>query len=433
MAQQSKVRENLKELAEFVTNLELLIKGDDTYGSNVYVLSFEVADNGDISGRFEDAWNGRIFSYSVQKDRIGYKPALTLDRADSATAAKLFDIFSSGYTSLAIRQDAAKSGKKPRCTVVSYSCGKICLSLKNTCWINSAGQKVKKAGGAVASISQGRIDKLRVLARYLAANGNNKWSKYGGAELLAAKASNLETKRTNLFERNTINQSLNKLSAINPIQKEAPKIKEFKEPDNLSPQAIPALLTEPKTTASSKNQNTKADLSKGFIVSKQEIESIEKNIGLIYFSDKKGNHDTPPKTAIEYRITYGVDGNHLGYKGRLSGKNQKLTVDQIRRENSKETLADQGKVQAEKKERNLKHFNGLNDKLGGIGTTTTYGISIPAYTQTQEAKIEKARSELTKANIEHSGSWTDSNSSLTYQLRLSATEKNLKRIAEFIK
>lgn len=199
IAQQSKVKKDADDLTEFVEQLEALIESDDAYGSNVYVLSFEVVDNGDITGKFEDAWNGRVFSYSVQKDRIGYKPALTLDRMDSATAAKRFDIFSSGYTSLGVRQDAAKSGKKPRCTTVSYSCGRACIQLKNTCWINSSGQKVKKAGGAVASISQGRIDKLRTLARYLAANGNNKWSKYGSAELLAAKANNLEGARNRLI------------------------------------------------------------------------------------------------------------------------------------------------------------------------------------------------------------------------------------------
>ena len=199
IAQQSKVRKDVNELVNFVEQLEELIESDDAYSSNVYVLSFEVADNGDISGRFEDAWNDRIFSYSVQRNRIGYKPALTLDRADSATAAKLFDIFSSGYTSLQVRQDAVKNGKKPRCTAISYGCGRACIQLQNTCWINSSGQRVKKAGGSVASISQGRIDKLRVLARYLAANGNNKWSKYGSAELLAAKASNLEAARNRLI------------------------------------------------------------------------------------------------------------------------------------------------------------------------------------------------------------------------------------------
>ena len=35
MAQQSKIRESPKELAEFVTSLELLIESDDTYGLSV--------------------------------------------------------------------------------------------------------------------------------------------------------------------------------------------------------------------------------------------------------------------------------------------------------------------------------------------------------------------------------------------------------------
>lgn len=199
IVQQSKVKKDADELTDFVEQLEAFIESDDTYGSNVYVLSFEVADNGDITGKFEDAWNGRVFSYSVQKDRIGYKPALTLDRKDDGINARLFDLFSAGYTSLGIRQDATKSGKKPRCTAVSYSCGRACIQLKNTCWINSSGQKVKKAGGSVASISQGRIDKLRTLARYLATGGINKWSKYS-AENLTTKANILEQKRTALIK-----------------------------------------------------------------------------------------------------------------------------------------------------------------------------------------------------------------------------------------
>ena len=194
--------ETNNELTDFVEQLEALIESDDAYNSNFYVLSFALASNGDITGKFQDTWNNRIFSYSIEKNRIGYKPSLTLDRADSATAAKQFDIFSSGYISLGVRWDAVKSGKKPSCTAVSYSCGKACIQLKNTCWINSFGQKVKKEGGAVANISQGRIDKLRTLARYLTANGNHKWSKYGSAELLAAKANVLEAARSKLFSSN---------------------------------------------------------------------------------------------------------------------------------------------------------------------------------------------------------------------------------------
>lgn len=211
IAQQSKIKKDAGEVAEFVEQLEELIESDDAYGSNVYVLSFEVAESGDITGKFEDAWNGRIFTYSVQKTRIGYKPALTLDRADSTTA-KLFDIFSSGYTSLQVRQDAIKNGKKPRCTAVSYNCGKICLSLQNTCWINSAGQQTKRAGGSVESLSQGRIDKIRALAKYLDSKGNNKWSRYGNANDLKAKANTLEKERAGMFKA-----GVKKLPPIDPL------------------------------------------------------------------------------------------------------------------------------------------------------------------------------------------------------------------------
>lgn len=186
-------------LTDFIEQLEALIESDDAYSSNVYVLSFEVTANGDIAGRFEDAWNSRVFAYSVQKKRIGYRPALTLDRTDSTISVRLFNSYSLGYRSLRVRQDAIKNGKKPRCTAVSYNCGKICLALQNTCWINSSGEKVKKTGGAIISISQGRINKLRALAKNLAANGNNKWSKYGSAEYLATKAGNLEDARNKLF------------------------------------------------------------------------------------------------------------------------------------------------------------------------------------------------------------------------------------------
>jgi hypothetical protein len=220
IAQQSKVKRDADEVAEFVEQLEELIESDDAYSSSVYVLSFEVAGDGDITGKFQDVWNKRIFSYSVEKNRMGYKPALTLDRADN-TAAKLFDIFSSGYASLQVNQDAIKNGKKPRCTAVSYNCGKACIQLQNTCWINSSGQKVKRVGGAVASISQGRIDKLRALARYLAANGNNKWSKYGRAENLTAKANLLEKKRANLFEKNTKGQNNIYKEKANSTKKES--------------------------------------------------------------------------------------------------------------------------------------------------------------------------------------------------------------------
>jgi predicted metal-dependent hydrolase len=196
----SKVKKDADELTNFVEQLEELIESDDAYSSNINLISFDIADNGDISGKFQDAWNRRIFSYSVQENRIGYKPAIATTNTDSETDSKLFDVFSLGYTSLESKYDAVKSGKKPRCTAISYGCGSICIPLQHTCWINNAGQQTKRAGGSIESVSQGRIDKIRALAKYLDSKGNNKWSRYGTANDLKAKANTLEKERAGMFK-----------------------------------------------------------------------------------------------------------------------------------------------------------------------------------------------------------------------------------------
>lgn len=202
----SKVKRDADEVAAFVEQLELLIESDDAYSSNVNVLSFTIASNGDITGKFQDAWNRRIFSYSVQENRIGYKPAIATTNTDSATGSRLFDLFSLGYTSLELKYDAVpvQSGKKPRCTAISYGCGKICLSLQNTCWINSGQQQLKGVGGnskkAAKNFSQERIDKIRALAKSVEST-TKKWSRYGTAKDLHAQANTLEKERTAILER----------------------------------------------------------------------------------------------------------------------------------------------------------------------------------------------------------------------------------------
>jgi hypothetical protein len=204
MTQQYTIKKDAGELTEFVTNLELLIENDDAYGSSISLLSFNIADNGDIAGKFQDRWNRRVFSYTVQENRFGYKPAIAAINTDSAVNSKLFDVFSLGYTSLELRYDAVQNGKKPRCTAISYSCGKICLSLENTCWVNSGQQTLKGVGRsskkAAENFSQERIDKIRELAKSLEAT-SKKWSRYGTAKDLTAKVNTLEKERTAILER----------------------------------------------------------------------------------------------------------------------------------------------------------------------------------------------------------------------------------------
>lgn len=180
-----------------VRELESWIESENAYNSSVSLLSFNI-ENGDISGKFKDTWNNRIFAYNVQKNRIGYKPAIDLKRADGTDSVRQFALFSAGY--IGSRNDASKGGKKPRCSAISYNCGSVCIPLQHTCWINGAGQQTSREGGSIESFTQGRIDKLRALAKYLESKGNNKWSRYGRPEDLKQIAKSVEEKRAGLFK-----------------------------------------------------------------------------------------------------------------------------------------------------------------------------------------------------------------------------------------
>lgn len=190
----SKISDNI---LFFITQIEQLLEDDEAYGSDVELLKYSIRDNDDITGFFRDAWNNRTFSFSIESDQVGYKPAVTTNSAIK------FDSFSAGYCE---RLDApARRSKKPKCTNISYGCGRSCISLMKTCWIRTSGAKVKKSAssrGAVASISQGRIDKLRELASQLKLNPESKnWVKRGSASLLEIKAKKLEDERNKLFKK----------------------------------------------------------------------------------------------------------------------------------------------------------------------------------------------------------------------------------------
>ena len=189
---------------QLIYQLKRLIEDNDAYGSPIEILNYSIKSNNDIDGKFKDNWNNRVFSFVVLKDKLGYKPAVNLINSDSAEASARFDIFSKGYLFLD-REDGKKIAGKPKCTSISYGCGNSCIQLKKTCWINGAGKKVKTTGGGESSISQDRIDRLRVLAGELRKKpGGGNWSRYGTADLLEAKAKNLEEFKNKKAEVKTL-------------------------------------------------------------------------------------------------------------------------------------------------------------------------------------------------------------------------------------
>lgn len=190
---------NAQTQQQFIFQLTQLIKSEEAYGSGVELLMYKIKDNNDIEGKFRDSWNNRIFSFLVNRNQVGYKPAIKLDSSrnlDSAEAARRFDTFAIGYLNgfrIDARKASVKRTEKLKCTHVSYSCGAACIPLLNNCWIDGAGARVKTAGDAAKNIVQERIDKIRKLADLLKLQPENRaWAKNRSSEALEAKAQYLE-------------------------------------------------------------------------------------------------------------------------------------------------------------------------------------------------------------------------------------------------
>lgn len=117
---------NPRSQSQFIFQLTQLIESDEAYGSGVDLLIYKIKDDGNIEGKFRDSWNNRIFSFLIANNRLGYKPAITLDSVtlhrEPSQASRYFDSFTTGYLSR-YRVDAKKiSGKrtgKPKCTGIS--------------------------------------------------------------------------------------------------------------------------------------------------------------------------------------------------------------------------------------------------------------------------------------------------------------------------
>jgi hypothetical protein len=190
---------NAQTQQQFIFQLTQLIRSEEAYDSGVELLMYEIKDNNDIEGKFRDNWNNRIFNFLINRDRLGYKPAINLDSfhgIDLARLARSFDTFAIGYLN-GFRIDSKKTGvkrtEKSKCTHISYSCGTACIPLLNNCWIDGTGRKVKTTGDAAKNIVQERIERIRKLADLLKSQPENRaWAKNRTPKKLEAKAQYLE-------------------------------------------------------------------------------------------------------------------------------------------------------------------------------------------------------------------------------------------------
>ena len=136
---------------DLVKKIQSLIENDNAYGSNVEILSFKIADN--IAGKFRDTWSKRIFIYSITDNRLGYRPAINTKATDKIEqVSKNLDNFSSGYNAiLPVAKLDSSRHVKPRCTAISFSCGKICLDINKICWVDDTTQKNKTRKNDITS------------------------------------------------------------------------------------------------------------------------------------------------------------------------------------------------------------------------------------------------------------------------------------------
>ena len=151
--------------------IESVLENDEAYGSNVTILNWSSTPT-KITGKFKDAWNDRVFDFTIDEDGVGYKPSVNLDAVPVESQESRFDSFSDGYLS-GIRIDGKLTGKrtkKPKCGGTSFGCGYSCIGLTKVCKITPGGKKIEGHQGS--NISKERLIKLVTLAKKLNSEGD---------------------------------------------------------------------------------------------------------------------------------------------------------------------------------------------------------------------------------------------------------------------
>lgn len=198
---------------EFLTELEEILESDETYGSNIQILTYAI-ENKTVSGKFKDSWNNRVYEFVIDENEVSYKPAGKLDSANTDDLPTRLDTFSEGYNSLfgGVRLDRNPIGKrvkKPKCGAEGYGCGFSCIGLTKTCRILSSGKKTRGEFQGKA-IGKERLSKLIDLSTKLAASGDKK--KFAAVNAVGARITTARNKyqgegRDKLVQRQLLSKS----------------------------------------------------------------------------------------------------------------------------------------------------------------------------------------------------------------------------------
>jgi predicted RNA methylase len=143
---------------------ELLLSSKDFYDEDVKILEFAINDNGSMSGNFKDLDNNRVFEFAINGQDISYKPRIK-GRRDSSNwddnrLLLQWEVESKIYlkrfpeSRFDARKKRGKVKKKPKCSGISYNCGKRCLGVDLNCRVSQRNNKSKQ-----------RLENLQELAK----------------------------------------------------------------------------------------------------------------------------------------------------------------------------------------------------------------------------------------------------------------------------
>ena len=221
--------------------IESVLENDEAYGSNVTILNWSSTPT-KITGKFKDAWNDRVFDFTIDEDGVGYKPSVNLDAVPVESQESRFDSFSDGYLS-GIRIDGKLTGKrvkKPKCGGTSYGCGYSCVELAKVCRVLSSANKKGGTNYRGKAIGKERLKKLIALAESLKDTDKNKSS---ALNAIASEIGKTRNKFTGggvalILERNFVREQSKKQQVDLSLAKE----------ELVAAQAVTDLMKQDETT-----------------------------------------------------------------------------------------------------------------------------------------------------------------------------------------
>lgn len=201
---------NTKE--SFLDEIINILSDTSTFSSDVDLITYNIDEKGNITGKFKDSHQGRLFDFKIDDSGVKYKPSPNLDSFTLVEAVTRFDAYSAGASTVYKALDSTiigKRTKRPTCTSISYNCGLACIDIRKACAVSLN-----------ENITPLRIAKLKKMA--LAIRNGGKGNDY--ANSISRLATNLTSKYKEKALKETFKQgreTRQKFSSLNKAERKA--------------------------------------------------------------------------------------------------------------------------------------------------------------------------------------------------------------------